>query len=138
MHLSKPLLTTRMAIVAMSRVIDLVWKPWLGSKHVQETIPAQVRNDKESTIPFVKLHSGTTALTVHLQRILHPHRSPPFKISRLLKFFNGHPRKLFMTTVALYGAFGSTSAGLEVCSGEDAVPPRPELAIRGLWQNGVP
>ena len=62
--------------VAMSRALDLVWKPWLGSKHVQETIPAQVRNDKGSITLFAKLHSCTTELTVNLQ-ILHPHLPHP-------------------------------------------------------------
>ena len=34
------------------KTIDLVWELWFGSKRVQETITAKVRNDKESTTPF--------------------------------------------------------------------------------------
>ena len=64
--------------------------------------------------------------------------SPPFKTSTSFKPLNCHPKKLSRTTVVLYGVFGSMSAGLEVCSGEDTVSLCLELVSRGLWQNGMP
>ena len=66
--------------------------------------------------------------------------SPPsalLKNSGSFKLINSRPKNLLKMTVALYGAFGSTSAQLEVCSGGDAVLPCPELASRGWWQNSV-
>ena len=64
--------------------------------------------------------------------------SPPFKTSTSFKPLNGHPKELSRITVVLYGVFCFMRAGLEVCSGEDAVLPRPELASKGWWQDSVP
>ena len=85
----------------------------------------------KTTFRYERTHSASVKNTASLP-------SPPLKNSGSFKLINGRPKNLPKTTVALYGAFGSTSARLEACSGEDAVLPRPELASRGWWQDSAP
>ena len=81
LHLSKPSPTMQTVPVTMSRAIDLVWNLWLGSKHVQEAIPTQVRNDKESTTPF----AGPFRARQNLQCVCKEYRIPALSIPQDLQ-----------------------------------------------------
>ena len=85
----------------------------------------------KTTFRYERTHSASVKNTA-------PPPYPPLKNSTPFRLINGCPENLSKTTVVLYGAFGSTSAWSEVCSGEDAVLPRPELASKGWWQDSVP
>ena len=84
----------------------------------------------KSTFRYDRTHSASVKNTASPP-------SPPFKTSISYKPLNGHPKELSRITVALYGAFCFTRAGLGVCSGEDATSPRPELARRLFAPRGT-